>query len=144
MLGKRLLAIAGGVLVPFSLAVVCAITFSPKNGFEPKNAYADIQEGSITFSRATAETHEVKSNDYYYTSGKTANGTNMYVFNASNVSLSTSYVAVMCSSFDAGSVTPELRFTSEINGKNPSNFGFQSISSISMTSTSANNRSLSR
>lgn len=94
---------------------------------------SDTIHGSITFSRATG-TQVVRNNDYYYTSGNTTTGGTIYLRNASNVSLGNNYVAALCGTFDKGSVEPEITFTVADSGT--SQFGFQYISSITLTGDS--------
>lgn len=94
---------------------------------------SDTIHGSITFSRATG-TQVVRSNNYYYTSGSTTTGGTIYLRNASNVSLGNNYVAAMCGTFDKGSVEPEITFT--VANSDTTQFGFQYISSITLTGDS--------
>lgn len=94
---------------------------------------SDTIHGSITFSRATG-TQVVRSNDYYYTSGNTTTGGTIYLRNASKVSLGSNYVAAMCGTFDKGSIEPLITFTVADSGT--SQFGFQYISSITLTGDS--------
>jgi hypothetical protein len=94
---------------------------------------SDTIHGSITFSRTTG-TQVVRSNNYYYTSGSTTTGGTIYLRNASNVSLGNNYVAAMCGTFDKGSIEPLITFTVADSGT--SQFGFQYISSITLTGDS--------
>ena len=121
-----------------ALAVVAvAASLSSNNINLGKNilrgSSSDTIHGSITFSRVTG-TQVVRSNDYYYTSGSTTTGGTIYLRNASNVSLGNNYVAAMCGTFDKGSIEPLITFTVADSGT--SQFGFQYISSITLTGDS--------
>lgn len=137
---KKSLMIASAVILPLTIGVM-AMGIGSGHNFNSvvKDANAEITEGSITFNRATG-TQIVRSNDYYYTSGQTLNGTELFVYNASNIAPGSNNVAKMCSNGDKGSVEPEIRFLSTNSGKE--DFYFQSISSITMTSDSASTRTL--
>ena len=127
-----------------TLAVVAVATSLSSNNINLgknilRGSSSDTIQGSITFSRATG-TQVVISNNYYYTSGSTTNGAAVYLRNASNVSLGTNYVAVMCGNSEKGSIDPEIIFTVADSGT--TQFGFQYISSISAVSNSSNSRTL--
>ncbi len=140
---KKSLMIASAIILPLTVGVMAMGIGAGNNHNVANNLFATgEQPGSITFNRTIpGTTQNISRNDYYYTSGLSQNGTKLYCYNASNVSLGTAYVAVMCGTFDKGSVEPDLRFLSANSGS--SDFCFQSITRISMTSNTYNTRTLS-
>lgn len=137
---KRLLGYGALGLTLIALGVAFVKPISTSNLLI--RARADMGNLSVTFSRATGS-QVVRSTNYYYTSGTTSLGTSFYLRNASNVSLGNNYVAVMCGTFDKGSVEPELNFTTTNSGTTGTSlFEFRNIKSISAVSNSGSSRSL--
>lgn len=103
---------------------------------------ADMSNLSVTFSSSSGP-QTVRSNDYYYREATTSLGTKFYLRNVSNVPLSSSQVANMNSTFEKGSITPEITFTTtNVGSSGTSMFEFRNILSISAVSNSASSRSL--
>lgn len=137
---KRLLGYGALGLTLIALGVAFVKPISSSNLLI--RARADMGNLSVTFSSSSGP-QQYRPNYYYYREATTSLGTKFYLRNVSNVSLSSSQVANMNSTFDKGSITPEITFTTtNIGSSGTSMFEFRNILSISAVSNSTSSRSL--